>query len=137
MGKLTDVDHQQFAPKKESVNTVIDWLLEAGLDVSHDKHYNHWKGAILIDMPISVAEKLCESRAFDIEVHFTDEIRTKSTQRTILTSINHREPITSLVQNTQCLRQSSHTLISSCLLSISTCHLHVNLPAWFVSKATS
>ena len=47
------------------MDAVIDWLIEAGLDISHKgNHYDHWKGAIMVDMPISMAEKLCMSNPY-------------------------------------------------------------------------
>lgn len=48
----------EFAPKKDTVDTVIEWLRAAGLDVHHHKHYDHWKGAVIVNMPIYEAEKL-------------------------------------------------------------------------------
>lgn len=40
------------------MDTVIEWLKAAGLDVHYDKHYDHWKGAVVVDMPIYKAEEL-------------------------------------------------------------------------------
>jgi len=42
----------------EAVNQVLEWLLEAGHDVSREENYDEFKGAITVKMPMSAAEQL-------------------------------------------------------------------------------
>lgn len=42
----------------EAVNQVLEWLLEAGHDVSREENYDEFKGAITVKMPLSAAEQL-------------------------------------------------------------------------------
>jgi tripeptidyl-peptidase I len=67
----------QFAPTKETIDIVLDWLRSEGHDVDHS-HYNHWKAAVVVPMPIHKAENLrmyynlfCPSIPFNISLQYT------------------------------------------------------------------
>lgn len=51
-----------FAPSTESVDEVLDWLLDAGIDVSRSGNYDEFKGAIQVKLPISDIEELLQTK---------------------------------------------------------------------------
>lgn len=40
---------------------IVDWLADAGLNVSHNQHYDHWKGALVVNMTVLQAEELLKT----------------------------------------------------------------------------
>ncbi|KDQ11416.1 hypothetical protein BOTBODRAFT_35307 [Botryobasidium botryosum FD-172 SS1] len=56
-----------FAPSRESIDAVKDWLISAGLH-PHRLQYSHPKGAVLVDMAIEEIEDLLQTE-YDIYEH--------------------------------------------------------------------
>lgn len=57
-----------FAPSPEAVDDVLEWLLDAGIDVSRSGNYDEFKGAITVKMPMSTAEELLHT-TYEIYEH--------------------------------------------------------------------
>ncbi len=51
----------QFAPHDETVDTVLNWLQDAGHAVKKHSNYIHTKGAVIVKLSVEEMEELCGS----------------------------------------------------------------------------
>ncbi|KAH6647170.1 peptidase S8/S53 domain-containing protein [Truncatella angustata] len=67
-GKYLSQDEviELFAPKKESVTAVKNWLTQSGISASRIKHYQN-KGWLSVDMPVREAEALFQTQYHEVE----------------------------------------------------------------------
>ncbi|KDQ15077.1 hypothetical protein BOTBODRAFT_32062 [Botryobasidium botryosum FD-172 SS1] len=76
-----------FAPSKESVDIVKDWLREAGL-VPHRVKYNHGHGSLTVNMTVSELEELLHAE-YDIYEHDTGALHLACDSYSVPPAVKH------------------------------------------------
>ncbi|KAF9520163.1 hypothetical protein BS47DRAFT_1336132 [Hydnum rufescens UP504] len=76
-----------FAPTKETIDIVLDWLRSEGHDVDHS-HYNHWKAAVVVPMPIHKAENLLHA-TYDAYEHTNGKVHIACMNYSLPEAVRH------------------------------------------------